>query len=345
MKVKYTNSESDIIYTEFSKECNKCIENCKNNSVKIICELDKKLKRIGGKDNTNGSVFICSDSSDEVKSSKVFKKIVDVLISGVEEIEKRKLFLNLETKKLTHNLTKINAHNIQELYAVVPQEILTKNLSSQLEVISEIISKNPDEAARMFLRIAKNNATIKTEFSVFNKVFGGITTIARRRHKIRNVTLNLYHTFFLEFKERNISFYFEDNEDYIFIDYESIHSVLYHIMDNASKYTLSGSIINVKFEKTIDYFSIIYDSISLRIFDNEIKKIFEEGISGRYAKDTQKEGSGLGLWQINKILELNDGHLEIKKNIKPSLSKKINNYWYDNNIFEIKLKNYAQHHL
>lgn len=342
MKIQLKNIEEEIIYSDFMQECEDCIKKCKELSIKQICSIDNKIRRLGIKDNTNGSVFCCSKSIDDIKSSNTFKKSQNAILLGIEEIEKKKLLLKLETNRLIHNLTKTNAHNIQELYAVVPQEILTQNLNKQLKTISSIISKKPNEAARMFLRVAKNNAAIKTEFSVFNKVFGGKSSINKRKHKIRKVTLNLYHNFFLEFKDKNITVYFDDNEDYIFVDYESIHVILYHLIDNAAKYTLNNSILRIKFQSNPIYYSIILDMISIKIHDHELNKIFAEGYSGILAKKLNKEGNGLGLGHVSKILKLNNGELIVKNNFKPNMSKKNNGIWYDNNIFEIQLKNYEQ---
>lgn len=341
MRIQINNSDNQEIYTDFTSECYNCIVASK----KITCEVDNKIKRIGFKDESNGSIFSCTNSIDLIKSSKSFKNEQEILIKGIEEIEKKKLLIKVETNRLIHNLTKTNAHNIQELYAVVPQEILTQNLSQQLKAISEIITENPEKSARMFLRIAKNNATIKTEFSVFNKVFGNDSTIKKRKHKIRKVVLNLYHNFFLEFKDNNVSVTFEDNDDYIYIDYESMHVVLYHLFDNATKYVLKGSQIFIRFSNTQEYYSILMEMKSIRIKDNEISKIFQEGYSGEIARRINKQGHGLGLGQISRILKIVNGKMLIKHNTDSRISTKINGIWYDNNVFEIRLNNYAQQRL
>ena len=345
MKVQFYNSDKETIYTDFTKECSVCIDSCSDLSVIVKCKLDNTSKRIGYKNESNGSIFCCTDSIDLIKSNKSFKSIQNTLLKGIEEIEKKKLLLKVETNRLIHNLTKTNAHNIQELYAVVPQEIISQNLNKQLKTISDIIVKNPEESARMFLRIAKNNATIKTEFAVFNKIFSGNSSIKKRKHKIRKVVLNLYHNFFLEFKDKNVSVNFQDNNDYIYIDYEAIHVVLYHLFDNAVKYILKGSQMFIKFSNTIDYYSIIMEMKSIRIENDEIDKIHQDGYSGELARKLKKQGHGLGIGQIDRILKIVNGELIIKNNTNQKVSTKFNGVWYDNNIFEIRLRNYAQQHI
>ncbi len=330
------------VYSDFLNECNNCISQCSVESKKIKCPLFKDDRRIGKSNNKLGEVFCCTTDKDMLKSSKSFKTEKLGKLLALQELEIAKEKINFDTKKLIHNLTKTNGHNIQELYALVPQEILTQNLTEQLRTIEQIIAEDPNEAAKTFLRIAKNNAAMKTEFSVFNKLFGGEPALHKKRNPVKKVTLNLFHIFFQKFKEINVYVAFDENQDYLIFDYESIHVCLYHLIDNATKYVLPGSNFHVHFKKDDKDFSIIMDMISLRIEDNEKDRLCEEGFSGKSARKLKKHGDGIGLGRVSKILSINNGELIIHPNVKPYKSKKFQGYWYDNNLFEIKLKNYAQ---
>lgn len=338
MRVYLKDSSDKIISNQFTPDCTDCIQSCTSQSIQISCPLHNDKRRIGKLSNEMGEVFCCSDNRKYVKSSKIFKNEKETKLLGVEQLTIEKERLNSETKKLLHNLTKTNGHNIQELYALVPQEILTQNLQEQLKTIEEIIKEDPQEAAKTFLRIAKNNAAMKTEFSVFNKLFGANPTLHKKNHPIKKVTLNLFHIYFQKFKELGVYVDVQDNDDYLYIDYESFHVSLYHLIDNASKYILPGTTLHVNFEKSADQFAIIFNMISLRIEEDEIPKLLDEGFSGRHAQDLKKDGDGIGLGRIAKILEINDAALNIKVNVRPDRSIKSKGKWYDNNIFEINTK-------
>jgi signal transduction histidine kinase len=343
MRVQLTNIENIVIKNDFTTECSKCIADCNSVSIKISCPLYLDTRRIGKAKTESGTVFCCSNSKDFGSSSKLFKKEQNHFLIGLNKINDTKNELNIETQRLIHNLTNTNGHNIQELYAVVPQDLLTQNLDEQLENIQKIITENPLEAAKTFLRIAKNNASMKVEFSVINKLMEGASSLKMRRHPIRKATLNLLHIFFQDFKENNVYVKVQENEDYLIFDYEIIHASLYHLLLNATKYIMPKTTLSVNFTKDKGDFLIALDMVSLRIEDDEKNKIFEEGYSGKYAKKTQKAGKGLGLGTTSKMLELNDAQLIIDNNVKPSLSINSKGVWYDYNVFTIKFKNYAQH--
>lgn len=342
MKVKLQSKVDSTIYNDFAPTCDACINSCKSESLRLKCPLYEDDRRIGISKNEFGKVFCCSNKQDYIKSSKSFKKEKEIKLLGITQLENAKDKLNLDTKKLIHNLTKTNGHNIQELYALVPQDIVTQNIEEQLETIKGVIESDPIEAAKTFLRIAKNNAAMKTEFSVFNKLFGGEPALHKKRHPIKKVTLNLFHIFFQKFKEIDVFVAFDDNDDYLIFDYESIHVALYHLIDNATKYVLPSSNFHVHFKKLQDDFSIILDMISIRIEPTEKHKLLDDGFSGKVAKHLKKSGDGIGLGRVSKILALNDAELIIQDNVKPNKSKKVGGVWYDNNLFEIRLKNYAQ---
>ncbi len=322
MKVRLKTLNDSEVYNDFTPKCNDCIDGCSSDSLQLKCPIFKDKRRIGKTKNEFGEVFCCTTDKDLIKSSKTFRKEQINRLSGIKQLEKTKERLNLDTKNLIHNLTKTNGHNIQELYALVPQEILTQNLNEQLETIQRIIIKEPLEAAKTFLRIAKNNAAMKTEFSVFSKLFGGDPALHKKRHPVKKVTLNLFHIFFQKFKELNVYVAFDDNEDYLIFDYESIHVSLYHLIDNAVKYVLPGSHFHVHFKKDVSDFSIILNMISLRIESDEKDRLLEEGFSGRIAKLLKRNGDGIGLGRVSKILELNNAELIITGNIKPNKSVK-----------------------
>lgn len=342
MKVRLISHGGSEVLNEFTSLCDPCIRNCNASSLKLTCPIFNDERRIGKIKSEQGEGFACTDNKDLLKSSKVFRKEHATRLTGIDQLEKAKEKISFDTKKLIHNLTKTNGHNIQELYALVPQDILTQNLSQQLQTIQDIIITDPKEAAMTFLRIAKNNAAMKTEFSVFSKLFSGNPSLHKKRHPVRKVTLNLFHIFFQKFKEVGVYVAFDENNDYLIFDYESIHVSLYHLIDNAVKYILPQSNFHVHFKKGEKDFSIILDMISLRIEEDEKDKLMEEGFSGRSATLLNLAGDGIGLGRVSKILALNDAELIISNNIKPTKSRKTGGYWYDNNLFEIRLKNYNQ---
>lgn len=345
MRIQLKNKNRIKLHSDFSTECQACINACSSLTIRLLCPIHNDQRRIGFIKSDLGEIFGCSDSKDYNASSKTFINKIESVLYGLKEIQLLKEQLNLESQKLIHNLTSTNGHNIQELYALVPQELLTQDLRKQLDFIKNTIISNPEEAARTFLRIAKNNASMKVEFSVINKLMGGDDNIRNRRHQIKKVTLNLFHIFFQDFKEINVYVYFQENDDYLIFDYEILHVALYHLIDNSTKYIRPSSTLTVKFQNDDNNYYLRLEMSSLKITDEEKKTIFQEGVSGLAAINLGKAGKGLGLGTTAKILELNNAELIIENNITPSKAIKEKGIEYEDNAFVIKFRDYVKQEL
>ena len=331
------------IYSNLTDECLTCLRNCDSeNEIVEECHAFSEKRRRGKRIGDRSLIYLCTSNKDFVKSGRIFKEKMNVYSEVLSELEILKQEIkddqNQENKRLIHNLTSLNAHSIQELYNLVPQDLLTKNYKDQIKTIKVFISGNLNEAASTFLRIAKNNASMKTEFSVFKKLYESNPVLQVKKHPIRKVVFNLLHIFFQDFTDEGIYVNVGENFDTLFFDYESLHVALYHIFENATKYARPAHEITILFEKFEAYFDLIIQMNSIQITEQDFIKIFEEGYSGVFAKKLNRAGSGIGLSRVKKILELNKADLIIRRNIKPYLNSQFNGIPYEYNEFVIRFK-------
>jgi K+-sensing histidine kinase KdpD len=184
---------------------------------------------------------------------------------------------------------------------VVPEEKLSKDYRKVKETIKTYLSKDPDAVADAFLRIAKNSIAMKAEFTVFKKLDGGSATLQKQQHYIRKVVLTVLHVFYQDFKELDVHVLVEDNEKLLKFDFETIRVALYHIIDNTAKYISPNTQLKILFSENIDNnnFSLNVEMISMEIKPNEVDDVLREGYSGVYAKQSGKNGDGLGLYIVN----------------------------------------------
>ena len=330
----------DVIYSNLYENCFNCYFDCKVQSETITCPVDSKKKKRGKIQSENGTVYLCSSSKDILNSQRIFNekiKIYSEIITGFFALKELIAEdINKDTKRLIHNLTSINAHSIQEIYALVPQELLTKDITRQHSVIKQMILDDPDEAAKSFLRIAKNNASMKTEFSVFKKLNdSSALSFSFIRHPIRKVLMNVFHIFFQDFTDKGVIVVVENNFDYVMIDYESVYVALYHILENCTKYIAPNTRLKVSFLNGDIFFKICLDMISVQIKNSEVEAIFIEGIKGAMAVKAKQLGDGIGLSVVKKLLAFNSAELKIENNNYPYVRKVINQIEYENNIFNI----------
>ena len=299
-------------------------------------------RRQGRIENSKSITFLCCDTT---KTTKLFREKLeglsyaypDLIMLSKKEIEDS--VRKVEQKKvnrLVHNLTSINAHNIQEIYDLVPQEILSSNWKNQFDFIEKEIKIHPKKAAMMFLRMAKHNIHMKSEFSIYKKLDREETaSLEFKSYPIRNVLLNVLHTFFADFTNNKIYVDVANFVGKVVIDYETIQVAIYHLVENASKYVKPNSTITIDFEETHYDISVMFSMSSIYIKPIERELIFIEGYSGENARTMQKNGDGIGMWRIRQMMELNNGSCSV---ICGDKIEKLMGFDFSKNTFILKFK-------
>jgi hypothetical protein len=332
------SSEGEFIVDNLTENCKTCLEMCDfEGRVIEHCPEYGDKRRQGIKKTSKCQTFFCCHKT---KTTKLFKAKMESLCYSYPDIklpiEEIKTAEQKKVNRLVHNLTSINAHNIQEVYDLVPQEVLAQNWKKQLEYIKKEILNDPEKAALMFLRIAKHNTHMKSEFSIYKKIEKDDNTdLEIREHKLRNVLLNTLHTFFSDFTKRNV--YVEVNDFFykLNFDYETIQVAFYHLLENASKYTYPKSKVTVSADENKDYVCLQFDMTSALVSPEEVEEIMKEGVSGIMARKMDKQGDGIGMWRIKQMMEINDGLFEV--DFGPGTISKMG-FEFAENSFRLKFK-------
>lgn len=334
------SSNSVIVSSNLLSKCEKCLIECVS-AGKLVeaCPEYNDKRRFGKIVNNSGTTFLCCD---QTKTTKLFRKKLEGLSYAYQDLKlpKEELINSVKTSaqkrvnRLVHNLTSINAHNIQEIYDLVPQSVLTSDVNKQLDKIKKEIVANPQNAALMFLRIAKHNIHMKSEFSIYKKLERAEPTLDKRKHSVHKVLMNVLHTFFVDFSDKDVYVEVGECQSNILCDYEVVQVAFYHIIENSSKYVQHKTKIEIEFNGSDKFVEVLIKMQSLHIQEDEIGKIFDEGYSGVEAKRSQKDGEGIGLWRVKQMLELNGSTIEIKagKDVEEIMGFK-----FSNNEISIKL--------
>ncbi|WP_422491543.1 hypothetical protein [Endozoicomonas sp. ALE010] len=220
--------------------------------------------------------------------------------------------LNSSTSALLHNIISLNAHNIQEVHAVIPKDNIGLNYKEKIAEAKQFMRNNPHEFANAIYRISKNNMAMKMEFSVFNRLFGETPKLSVRKHDLKKVILSILHNFFQDFNEKKVLIEIEGDSFDVHFDYESMHVVFHHLLENAVKYCLEKRNIIITLCRLKN--SITFDMYSIEITDKDIGRIYDEGYSGDYAQLAEKSGKGIGMSRVKKLLDINDAGIEIIRN-------------------------------
>jgi signal transduction histidine kinase len=78
------------------------------------------------------------------------------------------------------------------------------------------------------------------------------------------------------------------------------------ILENSIKYSKSGELIHIRFDDYNEKTSIKITSTGPYIEENEQEKIFEKEFRGKYAKEKNIEGQGIGLYTSKLVAKTNN---------------------------------------
>jgi light-regulated signal transduction histidine kinase (bacteriophytochrome) len=304
-------------------------------------KFDGGTIRAGVLENDSFTVYAFTSDKDFLKSSQKFKIQLNVILNASNSIDdmidSAKKSMNKSTSRLIHNLTTLNAHNIQEIYSLIPQDGVSRNMRTQISFAESIVKDEPKETAVTLLRIAKNNASMKVEFSVFKKLFDSNPVLQRRKHNIHKVLMNMFYLFFPDFTDKNVKVIVGDDSTHMaYFDYESVHVALYHIIENAVKYIKPNSTLKIEIGSNGNKHSqISMDMMSTEIKENEVDQIFLEGVSGDLPTKIGKAGEGIGLYRAKSIIELNSGSITVTP--YPTTLEEFFGLKFQRNVFAINL--------
>jgi K+-sensing histidine kinase KdpD len=229
----------------------------------------------------------------------------------------------------------LNAQNIQEVFNIIPEEELRKSIR-QKELIKRKVHEKINQVPLTFLRIIKNNAAIRNEFSVFKMLQEARPRIEKQKHEIRRALSNILYRFTQEFEDIGVGVQLSESNIKLYFDYSVFEVVIQHLMDNASKYVLPhNSELIINFRDSDGSFVISFDMMSMEILPEEVEKIHQEGFSGYFPKKSGKNGKGIGLGVIHRLLPLIGAELVVIPNANPTRETFLNDITYKNNIFEI----------
>lgn len=342
MKIRYRllNEGNEKIFCNLQTMESAVLEKFEGKS--SVLKIDGKNVRCGVVVTQDGMIYATSSDENYLKSSKSFisalGSLANTLATFRDLVTTYQQKVNADTNRLIHNLITLNAHNIQEIYSIIPQDTLSKiKPNQQVVAVETIVKDEPREVAFALLRIAKNNAAMKAEFSVFKKLFDSSPRLEKRSHNVHKVLMNILYLFFSDFTDKSV---------YIppivcmpnvtaFFDYESVHVALYHLIENAVKYVKPQTTLSISIAEYNEQVKITFDMVSLPIGEKEKELIFEEGYSGEFARKTAKAGSGIGMNQAKKILEVNGASIEVQPN--PSTLHDHIGIPYQQNTFTITL--------
>jgi hypothetical protein len=334
MIIHVLDKNKDVVFCNASPECISCMV-ALDSFGKVICPLCGQFSRVVGQ--KSGDLFVYYCNKNHIDSSRLFKTELQILLRLLENIGEYRWKIDVEVKKkyrrLLHNLITYNAHISQDLYNIIPFEVFKQKGVDSVRIISKELSLFKKEHAVAVLRILKNSTMMKSEFSVFEKLYNESPSMEMVEHEVHKVILAVFNSFWYELIQNGVKIDIKKSNEKFVIDYDSVSAALAHLIDNTVKYIAQDTDLTVYIYREERGVVLDFEMISMYIYPDEIEKIFEEGYSGRVPKNIGTNGSGIGLYMIKKLLSLNGADIEIIVDHKGLIS--INNILYSKNIVKI----------
>jgi signal transduction histidine kinase len=319
MLVLIKDNKKGIVYNTLTSELKECCDKCCVEN-EIVFVKNKKYRQ-GKKVTSSGFVYIVTDDPQTINRTRYFKECLGAyasLLKIVEDIQQKvAIKTTTHTKRLIHNLESLNAHSMQELFNIVSEnELRDTSVEKRKTVIENRLKEHQASLYRTILRLVKINTSIKMEFSIFNKLLRGQRgAVDKQVHDLKRAFMNVAHNFFEDFREKNIRLNVQETNVKVFIDYEAFQVTFYQILDNAFKYVLRDTDISITFIEAEKNVQIVIRMRSVRIEDEEVDKIFIDQFCGKFAKKLGANGKGIGMFNVQQTLALNNGSCVVKANI------------------------------
>ena len=321
MRVFHLISEKeDIIFSNLNEHntYSTLYRRCKSQNELI--EFEGKKYRHGKINNGNLQFYFLTD--EKIKSSRLFKEFRYVYFETLKQfLDYRDSVIQQTTKqanRILHNIVSYNAHTLQSVYSLIPQDQFTRLKTKHLKEIQEVVQEEPEKTAVTLLTILKNSNLMKAELSVFNKLYEKHPDMNYLDHPIHKIVKLVLNTYWLDFLEKEVHIHITPCTKLVNIDYESFLASFVHVIENALKYTLPRTDFNIIFKNDDEYLYLTLDMISLKITEEDLKNIYEEGYSGELPKSLNKEGKGIGMYMVKRLLELSNVKIEVNNNVDPN---------------------------
>lgn len=337
--------ENTLIDSIELKQNKTCIEKCKEkdclnlfdkqiNHSHYTCSkgYDNLLHIIGGlKFITNGLIYKSNKTIPQGRKEVRKEWIVD---------EASVLLFSNKIQEIENHLIKRNNETMEKNFSMFHD--FKTSMSIFFNCTQDIVNKLPGNS---FIEKLENSDTsykdLYNSLELITSQLRMVDVILNPKSIVfgRKKSINIYQLFekikilfgHLSTKKRDINIKLIKEGWYDSCEcYESIEFIPLILIDNALKYSVPNSDIEIKFEQHKGIIKVMVKNIGPVVSDENISKIFDKFFRDESGKSFSKEGIGMGLWIAKEILNAHNCELHYFKDTKESRTIGLN-------IFEFEL--------
>lgn len=189
-----------------------------------------------------------------------------------------------------------------------------------LQLLSELsLNKTAKNYVNNALDSTKTLMTVVNDILDFSKIEAGKLTIEKTEFLLTDILNNIHANLSPTAHEKHISFNIlnQVEHDNWIGDPIRIKQVLLNITANAIKFTEQGSVtLSVLYDGKKQIMSFIINDTGIGMTQSSIEKLFKRFEQADDSITRQYGGTGLGMSITHSLVELMDGHIEVKSELK-----------------------------
>jgi len=263
----------------------------------------------------NGSVWlVVPEKSERFQGSKHISFACGIFLSLIpvfKQAEKkhRQHFDSIITR-FSHNLVKFQRRFKDTFNFLAPDSARARPFVEFQDEVKKRIEENINKASSDVCHMAQRASDIDAQITILRIVSGYADSsiqIHKQKINLNKALYRLTNPFLRELNARNVSVKIKISEETgsllkVSAVPEFFNVAIWQLFDNASKYVLNDTDINISAVLSAVPPRLEISMVSVCIDNDEKEKIFFEGYKGKYSG--KKGQNGIGLYIVQKALKL-----------------------------------------
>ena len=149
-----------------------------------------------------------------------------------------------------------------------------------------------------------------------SKIDSGEVKLIKTKFDLLGVVLNVFTTFEQIIEEKNVEIQGFETCESVFLnaDIDLIYQVVYNLVENATKFVNKGGYIKVNLVKKYNNAIFVIKNSGEGISDEDLRHVFDRFYKTDKSRSKDRNGLGLGLYLVKKILNLHGGNVKARSN-------------------------------
>lgn len=252
------------------------------------------------------AVLLLLKSSAE---SKRDREQIDRLTQELEELKRRSSLMEQKLRREEQNTKSL----VTDISHQLKTPLSSLKMSYELADSPDLTPEEHTEFTRKEREDVTKLESLLGVFSQLTRLESGMIQIRPENASLKETISRAVNSIYMKAFEKGIDISLEEFPDVLIShDPRWTSEVLLNILDNAVKYSPSGTEITVRVTRLASYMMIEISDQGIGIPASEVQDIFKRFYRGSAPEVKQTDGSGVGLYLARRILEEQGGTICVK---------------------------------